>query len=110
MTIDLLLERIYDDVMKHLGQPVVYTTAAGVHTPIIAYIHEPDNSYDVGETEVDNQIIIAAVKAAEITPQRGDYVSIKGRKYKIFTIPRLEPSTNLWRFSGVLESGEENDE
>ena len=108
--IDEILKRVYTDIMQHLGQPVVYTTSDGRNMPIIAFIHEPDKSYDIGASENVEQVIEAVVKAEEITPRRGDYITVKGRKYKIFSMPKIDPSVNLWRFFGLLEDGEWYDE
>lgn len=91
-----------NDMFEHLGQEVIFKPKNGEAKSLIAVIKQPENLYELGDSQLVSQIAEVSVKSSDITPRIGDVVEIGSKKYKIFEEPLLDASTLIWRFNAVL--------
>ena len=101
LMIEEIVKQALDNVLKHLGQPVVYTTINGKSQQVIAVIKLPETQYDLSNSQMVDQVAEVIVKKADITPKLGDYITVRTVKYKIFSQPLLDASNNIWKFYAV---------
>lgn len=91
----------FEDMFEHLGQQIIYRTRGGEKT-VIAVIKQPENPYELGDSQIVDQVAEVAVKFCNITPKIGDYIIANDKKYKIYTEPLLDASNFIWKFYAVL--------
>ena len=96
------LETAINDMFEHLGQEVVFKPKKGETKSLIAIIKQPENPYEIGESQIVNQVAEVSLKAADVNPKIGDVIEVNFKKYKIFEEPLLEASTLIWRFNAAL--------
>ena len=96
------LKTAVNDIFDHLGQEVVFKPKNGDSSSLIAVIKQPENPYEIGDSQIVKQIAEISLKAADVTPKIGDVVEVNSKKYKIFEEPLLEASTLIWRFNATL--------
>lgn len=96
------LETAVNDIFEHLGQEIVFKPKKGKTKSLIAVIKQPENPYEIGESQVVKQVAEVSLKAADINPKIGDVIEVNSKKYKIFEEPLLEASTLIWRFNATL--------
>ena len=96
------LETAVNDMFEHLGQEIIFKPKNGETKSLIAVIKQPENPYEIGETQIVNQVAEVSLKAADINPKIGDVIEVNSKKYKIFEEPLLEASTLIWRFNATL--------
>lgn len=91
-----------DDMFEHLGQEIVFKLRGGKSCSLIAVIKQPENPYELGDSQIVKQVAEISVRSADIAPRVGDIVEVNTRKYKIFEEPLLDASTLIWRFNAAL--------
>ena len=96
------LETAVNDMFDHLGQEVVFKPKNGEIKSLIAVIKQPENPYEIGESQIIKQVAEISLKAADVNPKIGDVIEVNSKKYKIFEEPLLEASTLIWRFNATL--------
>ena len=96
------LETAVNDMFEHLGQKVIFKPKKGETKSLIAVIKQPENPYEIGESQIVKQVAEVSLKAADVNPEIGDVVEVNSKKYKIFEEPLLEASTLIWRFNATL--------
>lgn len=96
------LETAVNDMFEHLGQEVIFSPKKGEAKSLIAVIKQPENPYEIGESQVVRQVAEISVRVADVNPKIGDVIEINSKKYKIFEEPLLEASTLIWRFNATL--------
>ena len=96
------LETAVNDIFEHLGQEVVFKPKKGETKSLIAVIKQPENPYEIGESQIVKQVAEINVRVADVNPKIGDVIEVNSRKYKIFEEPLLEASTLIWRFNATL--------
>ena len=97
-----IVKRAFDDMFEHLSVAIQYQPRNSAAFPIMAIIKQPENAYDIGDSQIVDQVAEVSVKASEITPKIGDCVIANSRKYKIYTTPLLDASNYIWKFFAVL--------
>jgi len=97
-----IVKQALDDMINYLGQPIIYTDKSGNTSSVIAVIKAAENQYELGDSQMIDQVAEVSIKASDITPKIGEYICSNGRKYKIFEGPLLDASTLIWRFKAVL--------
>jgi hypothetical protein len=96
------LETAVNDMFEHLGQEVIFNPKKGETKSLIAVIKQPENPYEIGESQIVKQVAEVSLKAADVNPKIGDVVEVNSKKYKIFEEPLLKASTLIWRFNATL--------
>ena len=96
------LETAVNDLFEHLGQKVVFKPKKGEMKSLIAIIKQPENPYEIGESQIVKQVAEVSLKATDVNPKIGDVIEVNSKKYKIFEEPLLEASTLIWRFNATL--------
>ena len=96
------LETAVNDMFEHLGQKVVFKPKKGEMKSLIAIIKQPENPYEIGESQIVKQVAEVSLKATDVNPKIGDVIKVNFKKYKIFEEPLLEASTLIWRFNATL--------
>ena len=96
------LETAVNDMFEHLGQEVVFKPKNGDSSSLIVVIKQPENPYEIGESQIVNQVAEVSLKAADVNPKIGDVIEVNFKKYKIFEEPLLEASILIWRFNATL--------
>lgn len=96
------LETAVNDMFEHLGQKVVFKPKKGEMKSLIAIIKQPENPYEIGESQIVKQVAEVSLKATDVNPKIGDVIEVNSKKYKIFEEPLLEASTLIWRFNATL--------
>ena len=96
------LETAINDMFEHLGQKVVFKPEKGEMKSLIAIIKQPENPYEIGESQIVKQVAEVSLKATDVNPKIGDVIEVNSKKYKIFEEPLLEASTLIWRFNATL--------
>ena len=96
------LETAVNDMFEHLGQKVVFKPKKGEMKSLIAIIKQPENPYEIGESQIVKQVAEVSLKATDVNPKIGDVIKVNSKKYKIFEEPLLEASTLIWRFNATL--------
>ena len=96
------LETAVNDMFEHLGQKMIFKPKNGETKSLVAVIKQPENIYEIGESQVVRQIAEISVRVADVNPKIGDVVEVNSKKYKIFEEPLLEASTLIWRFNATL--------
>lgn len=96
------LETAVNDMFEHLGQEVTFKPRGGKLCLLIAVIKQPENPYELGDSQIVKQVAEVSLKAADATPKVGDIVEVNAKKYKIFEEPLLDASTLIWRFNAAL--------
>ena len=96
-----IVKQALDDMINHLGQPIIYTDKSGQTSAMIAVIKTPENQYDLGDSQVIDQVAEVTLNADDSHPKLGEYFCSNGRKYKIYTEPMLDASNNVWKFFAV---------
>ena len=96
------LKTAVNDIFDHLGQEVVFKPKNGDSSSLIAVIKQPENPYEIGDSQIVKQIAEISLKAADVTPKVGDIIEANSKKYKIFEEPLLDASTLIWRFNATL--------
>ena len=96
-----IVKQALNDMINHLGQPIIYTDKSGQTSAMIAVIKTPENQYDLGDSQVIDQVAEVTLNADDITPKIGEYICSNGRKYRIYTEPILDASNNVWKFFAV---------
>lgn len=91
-----------DDMFEHLGGMAKYQPRDGAAVEVIAFAKEPENPYELGDSQHIDQVAVISVKSEEVTPKIGEFIEINGRTYKIFEEPLLDASNFIWKFLGVL--------
>lgn len=97
-----LLKTAFDDMFEHLGAFVQYRSQAGAVSTVMAVIKQPENLYELGDSQLIDQVAEVTVKAEEISPRIGDYITDRDKTYKIYTEPLLDASNYIWKFLAVL--------
>ena len=96
------LKNAVNDMFEHLGQEVVFKPKNGDSSSLIVVIKQPENPYEIGESQIVNQVAEVSMKAADVNPKIGDVIEVNFKKYKIFEEPLLEASILIWRFNATL--------
>lgn len=96
-----ILAQAFGDVFTNLGRVMVYKSKNGTSKSVEVVIKEPDCQYDLGDSQIVDQVAEVTLKASGIRPQIGDYICSKSVKYKIYTEPMLDASNNIWKFYAV---------
>lgn len=96
------LETAVNDMFDHLGQEVVFKPKKGETKSLIVVIKQPENPYEIGESQIVKQVAEVSLKAADVNPKIGDVIEVNSKKYKIFEEPLLDASTLIWRFNATL--------
>lgn len=96
------LETAVNDMFKHLGQEILFKSRGGEELSLIAVIKQPENPYEIGDSQIVRQVAEVSVKSADITPKVGDVIKANSKRYKIFEEPLLDASTLIWRFNAAL--------
>ena len=96
------LETAVNDMFEHLGQEIVFKPKNGDSSSLIAVIKQPENPYEIGESQIVKQVAEISVRVADVNPKIGDVIEVNSKKYKIFEEPLLEASTLIWRFNATL--------
>ena len=91
-----------NDMFVHLGQEVIFRSRGGKSCSLITLIKQPENLYELGDSQTVGQVAEVSVKSSDTTPKVGDMIEIDSKKYKIFEEPLLDASTLIWRFNAVL--------
>lgn len=97
-----LVKQAFTDMFEHLGFEVTFKSREGAQTQICAIIKQAENPYELGDSQIVDQVAEVTVKSSDITPKIGDYIITDSRKYKIYTEPLLDASTLVWKFYAVL--------
>ena len=50
-----IVKQALDDMINHLGQPIIYTDKSGNTSSVIAVIKAAENQYDLGDLQVVDQ-------------------------------------------------------
>ena len=95
-------ETAFNDMFEHLGQEVVFKPKKGETKSLIAVVKQPENPYEIGESQVVRQVAEISVRVADVNPKIGDVIEVNSKKYKIFEEPLLDASTLIWRFNATL--------
>jgi hypothetical protein len=96
------LQQVFDDVFEHLGVEIIFDPRTSEPVSIIALVKEPENVYEVGNSQVIGQIAEFVVKASDVTPKVGNVIFLDSKKYKIHEEPLLDGSNVIWKFQAVL--------
>ena len=96
-----ILHNAFDVVFAHLGREVTYQPLKGAQFNAVAIIKTPENQYDLGDSQVIDQVAEVTLNADDLTPKIGEYICSNGRKYRIYTEPILDASNNVWKFFAV---------
>lgn len=96
-----IVKQALNDMINHLGQPIIYTDESGQTSAMIAVIKTPENQYDLGDSQVIDQVAEVTLNADDLTPKIGEYIYSNGRKYRIYTEPMLDASNNVRKFFAV---------
>ena len=91
-----------NDMFDHLGQEVTIKSRNGATKKLIAVIRLPENSYDLGDSQIVEQVAEVSIKATDATPRIGDFILVNDRRYKIFEEPLMDAITQMWKFNAVL--------
>ena len=91
-----------NDMFDHLGHEVTIRSRNGETKQVIAVIKQPENPYELGDSQVVEEVAEVSIKATDATPRIGDSILVNDRRYKIFEEPLLEASTLIWKFNAVL--------
>ena len=91
-----------NDMFEHLGQEIIFKSRNGDVLSLIAIIKQPENPYEIGESQIIQQVAEVSLKSADVTPRTGDIIEVNSKKYKIFEEPLLDASTLIWRFNATL--------
>ncbi|MBR1734693.1 MAG: hypothetical protein IJ730_04515 [Alphaproteobacteria bacterium] len=96
------LIRAFNDVFEHLGSEIIYTPRGANPIVLTAVIKEPENPYEIGDSQTIGQVAEVTLKSADITPRVGDILVSNSRKYKIYAEPLLDASNYVWKLLAVL--------
>jgi hypothetical protein len=96
------LQTAFEDVFEYLGVEVLFQQGLATSFYVVALVKEPENVYEVGNSQVIGQMAEFSVKAADVTPKVGDAIFLGSMKYKIHEEPLLDASNLLWKFQAVL--------
>lgn len=96
------LTNAVNDMFEHLGQEIVFKSRNGDVLSLIAIVKQPENPYEIGESQIIQQVAEVSLKSADITPRIGDVIEVNSKRYKIFEEPLLDASTLIWRFNATL--------
>ena len=91
-----------NDMFMHLGQEIIFKSRAGEKKTLIAVIKQPENPYELGDSQIVKQVAEVSLKASEVSPKIGDVIEVNSKKYKIFEEPLLDASTLIWKFNAAL--------
>ena len=91
-----------NDMFDHLGQEVTIRSRNGATKKLIAVIRLPENPYDLGDSQIVEQVAEVSMKSTDATPRIGDFILVNDRRYKIFEEPLLDAITQMWKFNAVL--------
>ena len=91
-----------NDMFAHLGQEIIFKSRSGEKKPLIAVIKQPENPYELGDSQIVKQVAEVSLKASEVSPKIGDVIEVNSKKYKIFEEPLLDVSTLIWKFNAAL--------
>ena len=91
-----------NNVFDHLGQEVTIRSRNGETKQVIAVIKQPENPYELGDSQVVEQVAEVAIKSTDATPRIGDFILVNDRRYKIFEEPLIDGITQMWKFNAIL--------
>ncbi len=91
-----------NDMFDHLGQEVTIKSRNGATKNVIAVIKQPENPYELGDSQIVEQVTEVSIKSTNATPRIGDFILVNDRRYKIFEEPLMDAITQMWKFNAVL--------
>ena len=91
-----------NDMFEHLGQEIVFKPRGGKARTLIAVVKQPENPYELGDSQIVRQVSEVSIKSADATPRVGDIIEVDSKKYKIYEEPLLDVSTLIWKFYAAL--------
>ncbi len=74
-----------NDVFDHLGQEVTIRSRNGETKQVIAVIKQPENPYELGDSQIVEQTAEVSIKSSDATPEIGDFILVNDRRYKVFS-------------------------
>ena len=97
-----ILRTAVEDLFAHLGAEVQFTPRGKPSISIVAIVKNPENLYELGDSQIVGQVANVTVRGADVTPKIDDFLILGSKKYKIFEEPLLDASNYLWKFNAVL--------
>lgn len=97
-----LVHRAFDVMFEHLGDTIQYRSRDNAPFQVIAIIKQPENAYDIGDSQIVDQVAEVTVKATDVRPRTGDNITDGSKTYKIYSTPLLDASNYVWKFFAVL--------
>lgn len=97
-----LVVQAFNDMFDHLGDECVYQSRNGTETKLIVVVKQPENPYEIGDSQIIERVAEVTVKSADVTPRIGDYIIANSKTYKIYEEPLLDASNLIWKFHAVL--------
>lgn len=91
-----------NDMFDHLGHEVTIRSRNGEKKRVIAVIKQPENPYELGDSQIVEQVTEVSIKSTNATPRIGDFILVNDRRYKIFEEPLMDGITQMWKFNAVL--------
>ena len=91
-----------NDMFEHLGQEIVFKPRGGKARTLIAVVKQPENPYELGDSQIVRQVSEVSIKTADAIPKVGDIIEVDSKKYKIYEEPLLDASTLVWKFYAVI--------
>ena len=102
-----MLQKMFKDTFEHLGVKAVYHSQSSGFIDVLVLIKQPETLHELGDRGSAAQFVqtVASfeVLASDVAnPTPGDFLIVKGRKYKVYQEPLLDGSGTVYEVVAIL--------
>ena len=102
-----MLKEMFKDTFEHLGVQAVYQSQTSGIKDVLVLIKQPETLHELGDGGSTSQFVqrIASfeIMASDVAnPMAGDFLTVNGRKYKVYQEPLLDGSCTVYEIVAIL--------